>query len=108
MPREERKWHPRFLNYMKMIVNHPNYRGLRIETKADGTYSWIATAQSEVGKARIAWCEAKAKELGFPIQAGVYADVMLAIHPTKWRKHERIKMFYPVSCTHGTPVRESL
>ena len=85
MPREERKWHPRFLNYMKMIVNHPNYRGLRIETKADGTYSWIATAQSEVGKARIAWCEAKAKELGFPIQAGVYADVMLAIHPTKWK-----------------------
>lgn len=85
MPREERKWHPRFLNYMKMIVNHPNYHGLRIETKADGTYSWIATAQSEVGKSRISWCEKKAKELGFPIQAGVYADVMLAIHPTKWK-----------------------
>lgn len=77
MPREKRKWHPRFLNYMKMIVNHPNYRGLRIETKADGSYSWIATAQSEVGKARIAWCEEKARELGFPIQAGVYADVKL-------------------------------
>lgn len=85
MSREERKWHPRFLNYMRMIVKHPNYSGLRIETKADGSYSWIATAQSEVGKARIAWCKNKAKELGFPIQAGVYADVMLAIHPTKWK-----------------------
>lgn len=85
MSREERKWHPRFLNYMQMIVNHPNYNGLRIETKADGSYSWIATARSEVGKARIAWCQDKAKELGFPIQAGVYADVMLAIHPTKWK-----------------------
>lgn len=85
MPREERKWHPRFLKYMKMIVNHPNYRGLRIETKADGTYLWIAPALSEVGQARIAWCQEKAKELGFPIQPGVYADVMLAIHPTKWK-----------------------
>lgn len=85
MAREERKWHPHFIKYMEMIVNHPNYRGLRIEKKSDGSYSWIATAKSETGKARIAWCENKAKELGFPIQPGVYADVMLAIHPTKWK-----------------------
>lgn len=85
MPREERKWHPQFCNYMKRIVNHPNYKDLWIETKSDGSYSWIATASSEVGKARITWCKEKAKELGFPIQAGVYADVMLAIHPTKWK-----------------------
>ena len=85
MAREERKWHPRFIKYMNDIVNHNNYKGLCIEKKADGTYSWIATAQSETGKKRIAWCQVKAKELGFPIQAGVYADVMLAIHPTKWK-----------------------
>lgn len=83
MAREERKWHPLFIKYMEMIVNHPNYRGLRIEKKSDGTFSWIATAKSETGKARIAWCENKAKELGFSLQPGVYADVMLAIHPTK-------------------------
>lgn len=85
MAREERQWHPNFLKYMEMIVNHPNYKGLRIDKKADGTYSWIATAQSEVGRERIAWCQRKAVELGFPIQPGVYADVMLAIHPTKWK-----------------------
>lgn len=68
-----------------MIVNHPNYKGLRIDKKADGSYSWIATAQSEIGKARITWCLNKAKELALPIQAGVYADVMLEIHPTKWK-----------------------
>lgn len=85
MAREERKWHPRFIKYMDMIVNHPNYKGLRIEKKADGSYSWIATAKSKTGKARIAWCENKARELGIPIQPGVYADVMLAIHPTKWK-----------------------
>lgn len=85
MAREERKWHPRFIKYMEMIINHPNYRGLRINKKTDGSYSWIATAKSETGKARIEWCENKARELGFPIQPGVYADVMLAIHPTKWK-----------------------
>lgn len=85
MAREERKWHPRFVRYMEEIVNHPNYRGLPIERKGDGTYRWIATAKSAVGQARIAWCINKAKELGFDIQPGVYADVMLAIHPTKWK-----------------------
>lgn len=85
MAREERTWHPRFYKYMEMIVNHPNYKGLCIEKKADGAYRWVATAQSDVGKKRIAWCQNRARELGFPIQAGVYADVMLAIHPTKWK-----------------------
>ncbi len=85
MAREERKWHPRFVRYMNEIVNHPNYRGLAIERKADGSYGWIATAKSAVGEARIDWCLKKADELGFDKQPGVYADVMLAIHPTKWK-----------------------
>ena len=66
-----------------MIVNHPNYVGLPIERKNDGSYSWIATAKSDIGRRRIQWCEQKALELGMPLQPGVYADVMLAIHPTK-------------------------
>lgn len=68
---------------MDFIVNHPNYKGLKIDKKADGSYKWIAPAKSEIGKARIKWCEDKARELGIPIRPGVYADVMLAIHPTK-------------------------
>lgn len=83
MSRDTRQWHPDFLKYMDAIINHPNYKGLRIDKKSDGTYKWIATAQSDVGLARIQWCEKKALELGFSIQPGVYADVMLAIHPTK-------------------------
>lgn len=83
MSKSVRVWHPNFIKYMEFIANHPNYRGLPIEKKADGSYSWIATAKSEIGRARIEWCQDKARELGFPIQAGVYADVMLAIHPTK-------------------------
>ena len=85
MAREERQWHPRFLEYMEMIVKHPNYRGLPIERKPDGSLKWIATAQSETGKARIKWCKDYAMRLGIPDQPGVYADVMLEIHPTKWK-----------------------
>lgn len=85
MVRQERPWHPRFVRYMETIVNHPNYRGLSIKKKADGSYGWIATAKSAIGKERIDWCLEKAKELGIPNQPGVYADVMLAIHPTKWK-----------------------
>ncbi len=83
MPGEERKRHPHFSEYMKMIVEHPNYRGLPIETKSDGTYKWVTTAKSRIGKERIEWCKKKAQKLGIPVQPGVYADVMLAVHPTK-------------------------
>lgn len=85
MAREEKEWNSRFLAYMKMIANHPNYKGLPIKKKADGTLSWIATAKSEIGEERIEWCLEKADELGIQQRAGVYADVMLAIHPTKWK-----------------------
>lgn len=85
MARNERVWHPDFLRYMHDIVNHPNYEGLPITIKQDGTYRWIATAKSEIGQGRIRWCLERAEELNIPNQPGVYADVMLAIHPTKWK-----------------------
>lgn len=83
MAREDRNWHPNFIKYMDFIVNHPNYKGLPIQKKDDGTYLWIAPAKSEIGSARKKWCEDKAKKLVYEIKPGVYADVMLAIHPTK-------------------------
>ena len=85
MTKKERFWHPNFLKYMDFIIHHPNYSGLKIDKKIDGTYSWIAPAKSETGQQRIVWCKQKALELGIPIQPGFYADVMLAIHPTKWK-----------------------
>lgn len=85
MAREEREWHPKFIEYMDFIIQHPNYKGLPITKKSDGSWSWFATKKTQIGKARIAWCENKAKELGFPIEPGVYANVMREIHPTKWK-----------------------
>ena len=85
MGREEREWNEKFIKYMEMIVNHPNYKGLPIKRKPDGSLAWIATAKSEIGKKRIEWCLKKADELGIEKKPGVYAEVMLTIHPTKWK-----------------------
>lgn len=85
MAHEERAWHPNFLKYMDSIIKHPNYRGLAIAKKPDGTYTWVAPAEGEIGQERIVWAKAKAKTLGIKEGAGMYADVMLAIHPTKWK-----------------------
>lgn len=89
MAQDEKQWHPRFLKYMREIVNHPNYKGLPIKKKPDGSYAWIATTKSEIGQQRINWCIRKAQELGLTrtneAYPGMYADVMLEIHPTKWK-----------------------
>ena len=89
MAQAEKQWHPRFMQYMEKIVHHPNYRGLPITKKSDGSYAWIATVKSKTGQQRIQWCIRKAEELGFIKEhepyPGVYADVMLEIHPTKWK-----------------------
>jgi len=83
MARKERSWNQDFQTYMEEIAKHPNYRGLPIERKRDGSLSWIATAKSKVGQARKQWAENKALELNFTVQPGVYAQVMREIHPTK-------------------------
>lgn len=89
MGQEEKQWHQRFLRYMDYIVNNPNYQGLPIKKKPDGSYAWIATAKSEIGQQRIDWCIDKAQELDYVVRheayPGMYADVMLEIHPTKWK-----------------------
>lgn len=88
MAQTKKIWHPKFLNYMEKIINHKNYKGLPITKSADGSYKWIAPANSEIGKNRIKWCINKAQEIGLitnpkEVYPGMYADVMLAIHPTK-------------------------
>lgn len=85
MAREDREWHPNFLKYMDMIAKHPNYKGLPINKKADGTWAWFAPKHTSIGKARIEWAKIKAQELGFPLEPGVYANVMRTIHPTGWK-----------------------
>ena len=83
MARIERLKNIDFEKYVIEIANHPNYQGLPIEQKSDGSLVWVAFAKGKVGCARKIWAEDKARELGLPIQPGVYAQVMREIHPTK-------------------------
>ncbi|AVP66356.1 Alw26I/Eco31I/Esp3I family type II restriction endonuclease [Clostridium botulinum] len=105
MSRQKKEWHPNFIKYMNFIANHPNYKGLPITRKKDGSLSWIATAKSQIGQARIVWCENKARELGIPIEPGIYANVMREIHPTKMKvcqtcgQEMSIYYYYPSSTT---------
>lgn len=88
MARNTKLPHPRFIEYMSFVVNHQNYSGLPIKNKNNGEYSWLAPANTEIGKDRIKWCINKACELKLigdisQTYPGIYADVMLKIHPTK-------------------------
>lgn len=87
MTSNEKQWHKNFMDYMKFIVEHQNYKDLPIKVKSDNSYAWIATSKSEIGKKRVDWCIDKALELGFISSKtpypGMFADVMLKIHPTK-------------------------
>ncbi len=81
----KRTWHPRFLRYMKTIAEHPNYKGLEIKQRSDGSYGWIVFGKSADGQKRIEWCKKKADELNIKQKPGFYAEVMREIHPTKWK-----------------------
>lgn len=80
----EKIWNEKFIEYMKFIVNHPNYKGLPITQKANGSYSWIAPAKGKIGLERIAWARKKMKEFNISENdKSPYAKLMFEIHPTK-------------------------
>ncbi|HAO5739035.1 TPA: Alw26I/Eco31I/Esp3I family type II restriction endonuclease [Listeria monocytogenes] len=84
----ENNYHPNFVDYMEKIISNPNYQGLPIRHKADGTPVWVATKKSKTdntGINREKWADNKAIELGpaFVKSSKKYADTMFAIHPTK-------------------------
>lgn len=80
----EKIWNEKFIKYMHFIINHPNYKGLPIIQKTDGSYSWIATAKGQIGIARIQWAKEKMKEIGIlENDKSPYSKLMFEIHPTK-------------------------
>lgn len=52
-------WNEKFIEYMNFIINHPNYKGLPIAKKSDGSYTWVAPAKSVIGAKRIDWAKEK-------------------------------------------------
>lgn len=85
MVRNTNTYHPNFIKYMDKIIHHPNYAGLPIRFKKNGSPVWVAPKKSKdgIGTRRIDWANKKAIELGFETSSKKYADTMFAIHPTK-------------------------
>jgi Alw26I/Eco31I/Esp3I family type II restriction endonuclease len=85
MARNERNWHPKFVEYMKMIVSSKNFAGYPFPRKSDGSIAWVTTKNSLVGKARLEWADGVAKTIGLKsvYSAGASAELMREIHPTK-------------------------
>ncbi len=46
----EKKWHPKFIEYMEKIVNNPNYKGIPYKRNNKGQIAWIAPKVGEIGK----------------------------------------------------------
>lgn len=79
-------YHPNFIEYMHQIISHPNYKGLPIRFKSDGSPRWVATKKSAsdtTGLRREQWADKQAIKLGLENSSKKYADTMFAIHPTK-------------------------
>jgi len=82
MPRQDRNWHPNFIEYMNFIVKHPNYRGMPYLYKKDGSIRWVVTGRSKIGQARARWWDQKREELGIPREGPWMSTVARLIHPT--------------------------
>lgn len=79
----DRTWHKNFVNYTESIVSSSNYKGLPFERGADGRVKWVVTGKSAEGLKRRAWWDKQCKKYGIKIEAGCYAKIAVAIHPTK-------------------------
>jgi hypothetical protein len=82
MSKNTKKWHKNFLEYMQMIVKHPNYKGMPHLYKKDGSVRWVVTGKSVAGKDRSEWWDKKRKQLNVPKEGPWISKTARAIHPT--------------------------
>src|SRR3989338_7498520 len=71
--RNKRTWHPNFIIYMKLIVNHQSYSDMPHKLKGNGDIWWVSPSDKE----RAAWWDKKIHELGCVNRA----EVARKIHP---------------------------
>jgi len=82
MVRIKRKWHPKFLEYMQMIVRHHNYDGMPHLYKKNGSIRWVTSGKSSIGQDRLKWWDKKRQKLGIPKKGPWISKTARAIHPT--------------------------
>ena len=81
---------PEFIEYMKKIVFHPNYKGMPWAIDNEGKIRWNAPSHrppggtwSNLHEERLDWWKKKAKEIGVPVSGKWIAEVAKKIHPFK-------------------------
>jgi len=79
----DRTWHENFVQYTEMIVAHNNYKGLYYDRGNDGRVKRVVTGKSDKGQQRRQWWDNQCGKTGIPIEAGCYAKIAVALHPTK-------------------------
>lgn len=79
----DRTWHENFVYYTEMIVAHNNYKGLYYDRGTDGRVKWVVTGKSDKGQLRRQWWDEQCTKAGILIEAGCYAKIAVALHPTK-------------------------
>jgi len=84
--------HPKFLEYVEFIVNHPNYKGMPDVYLDDGNIQWEAPSNRTGGKfkdthhKRRSWWMNKAREIGIdPDSSNWISRTAKQIHPTKMK-----------------------
>lgn len=78
------KKHKNYEGYEKMILELPAYNELLQVDSQFGDFSWYGPLATPKGKARREWWKKKCQEHNIDInQKGCYAQIALAIHPTK-------------------------
>lgn len=85
-----RKIHPVFIEYMKKIVKHPNYKGMPWSIDKEGKIRWNAPSHrppggpwSNLHDERGEWWKKKARELKIPMTGNWISKVAKEIHPFK-------------------------
>lgn len=77
--RNQRKWNKKFLQYMKYIVKHPNYKDMPNKFDDNGNIRWVRTGNSDPILTK--WWDDMVKKLNLNYRA----DVARYIHPKELR-----------------------
>ena len=80
----KKRFHKKYNDYMNMVINSPGYKELLAVDLQFGKFNWFGPLSTPKGKARRAWWNEQCKKHGIDMtQKGCYAQVALAVHPTK-------------------------
>ncbi len=99
--RTQRQLHQNFINYMNLIVNHPNYKSLPNKFKPDGGIKWVSPSD----KARAKWWDDLVKKF----KVTQRSDVARLIHPKKLKGMKPCQICgNPMSIYYIYPIRRIL